>query len=75
MWVKMGHILHDCNLEQKRMLIGKAYETLPEGGALLVYDATIDDCAKNASGLMMSLHMVIETPGGFDYTGAGCRGG
>jgi hypothetical protein len=73
--VMMGHILHDWNLEQKRMLIGKAYEALPEGGALLVYDAIIDDDrAKNAFGLMMSLHMMIETPGGFDYTGADCMG-
>ena len=30
--------------------------------------------AKNAFGLMMSLHMMIETPGGFDYTGADCVG-
>jgi hypothetical protein len=39
----MGHILHDWNLEEKRMLIRKAYEALPEGGALLVYDTIIDD--------------------------------
>ena len=71
----MGHILHDWNLEQKRMLIGKAYAALPKGGALLVYDAIIDDDrSKNAFGLMMSLHMMIETPGGFDYTGADCQG-
>ncbi|MGA7339556.1 MAG: methyltransferase [Terracidiphilus sp.] len=73
--IMMGHILHDWNLEQKRMLIGKAYEALPEGGALMVYDAIIDDDrSKNAFGLMMSLHMMIETPGGFDYTGADCMG-
>ena len=29
---------------------------------------------KNAFGLMMSLNMLIETPGGFDYTGADCQG-
>jgi len=73
--VMMGHILHDWNLEEKRMLIGKAYEALPKGGALLVYDAIIDDeRRKNAFGLMMSLHMMIETYGGFDYTGADCMG-
>jgi O-methyltransferase domain/Dimerisation domain len=73
--ILMGHILHDWDLEQKRMLIGKAYDALPEGGALVVYDALIDDDrSKNAFGLMMSLNMLIETPGGFDYTGADCTG-
>ena len=27
----MGHILHDWNLEEKTMLIRKAYEALPDG--------------------------------------------
>jgi hypothetical protein len=73
--IMMGHILHDWNLDEKRMLIGKAYAALPKGGALLVYDAIIDDDrSKNAFGLMMSLHMMIETHGGFDYTGADCVG-
>jgi hypothetical protein len=69
----MGHILHDWNLEQKKMLISKAFEALQKGGALVVYEALIDDDRrKNALGLLMSLNMLIETPGGFDYTGADC---
>jgi O-methyltransferase domain/Dimerisation domain len=69
----MGHILHDWDLEVKRMLLSKAYEALPEGGALIVYDAVIDDDRrKNVFGLLMSLNMLIETTGGFDYTGADC---
>lgn len=73
--IMMGHILHDWDLETKRMLIGKAYEAIPEGGALIVYEAIIDDDrSENAFGLMMSLNMLIETPGGFDYTGADCQG-
>jgi hypothetical protein len=73
--IMMGHILHDWNLEEKRMLIGKAYEALPKGGALLAYDSLIDDDrSKNTFGLLMSLNMLIETPGGFDYTGADCVG-
>jgi hypothetical protein len=68
-----GHILHDWDLETKRMLLRKAYAALPEGGAVIVYDAIIDDARKeNAFGLLMSLNMLIETPGGFDYTGADC---
>lgn len=71
----MGHILHDWNLEEKKMLVGKAYAALNPGGALVVYDAIIDDDrSKNAFGLLMSLNMLVETPGGFDYTGADCIG-
>jgi O-methyltransferase domain/Dimerisation domain len=71
--ILMGHILHDWNLDEKKMLIRKAYEAIPEGGAFIAYDALIDDDrSKNAFGLLMSLNMLIETPGGFDYTGADC---
>jgi O-methyltransferase domain/Dimerisation domain len=71
----MGHILHDWNLDEKKMLVTKAFEALKPGGALVVYDALIDDDrSHNAFGLLMSLNMLIETPGGFDYTGADCIG-
>jgi hypothetical protein len=71
--VMMGHILHDWNLETKRMLVRKAYEALPGGGAYIVYESIIDDDRSgNAFGLLMSLNMLIETPDGFDYTGADC---
>lgn len=70
----MGHILHDWDLPTKQQLIAKAYGTLSPGGALIVYDAIIDDDrCHNAFGLLMSLNMLIETPGGFDYTGADCQ--
>ncbi|MEJ2006625.1 MAG: methyltransferase, partial [Acidobacteriota bacterium] len=71
----MGHILHDWNLEEKMMLLDKALKALPKGGSLIVYEALIDDDRRqNAFGLLMSLNMLIETPGGFDYTGADCSG-
>ncbi len=71
--VLMGHILHDWDLPTKKMLVKKAYDAVPKGGALIVYEAIIDDDrSQNAFGLMMSLNMLIETPGGFDYTGADC---
>lgn len=71
----MGHILHDWSLEEKKLLIRKAFDALPDGGALIVYEAIIDDDrARNAFGLLMSLNMLIETPAGFDYTGADCMG-
>ena len=71
----MGHILHDWNLEEKMMLLSKALNALPKGGSLIVYEALIDDDRRqNTFGLLMSLNMLIETPGGFDYTGADCSG-
>ncbi|MFO1103823.1 MAG: methyltransferase [Methylocystis sp.] len=71
----MGHILHDWDLDQKRILLKKAYDALPAGGALIVYEAMIDDDRReNAFGLLMSLNMLIETDGGFDFTGAECQG-
>ena len=71
--VMMGHILHDWNLEIKRMLVRKAYDALPNGGAYIVYESIIDDDrSDNAFGLLMSLNMLIETSDGFNYTGADC---
>jgi hypothetical protein len=73
--ITMGHILHDWDLEQKRTLVAKAHQALPDGGALIVYESIIDDDrSQNAFGLLMSLNMLIETEGGFDYTAADCMG-
>ena len=72
--IVMGHILHDWDLAQKKILLRKAFDALPKGGVVIVYDAVIDDDRReNAFGLMMSLNMLIETPGGFDYTGQDCQ--
>ena len=73
--VMMGHILHDWDLQEKKTLIRKAYDAVRPGGALIVYESIIDDDrSKNVFGLLMSLNMLIETQGGFDYTGADCMG-
>jgi hypothetical protein len=72
--ITLGHVIHDWDLEQKQGLLRKAYEAVPEGGAVLVFDTVIDDDRRhNVFGLLMSLNMLIESPGGFDYTGADCR--
>ena len=69
-----GHILHDWDLAEKKMLLAKARQALPDGGSLIVYEALIDDDRRtNTFGLLMSLNMLIETTGGFDYTGADCQ--
>ena len=67
--ITMGNILHDWNEENKLMLIQKAYDALPEGGAFIAVENVIDnDRRQNAFGMMMSLNMLIETAHGFDYT-------
>lgn len=69
--ITMGMILHDWDLPTKMMLIQKAYDALPEGGALIAVEALIDnDRRKNAFGLLMSLNMLIEFGVAFDFTGA-----
>jgi hypothetical protein len=70
----MGHILHNWDLQQKHLLLQKAYAALPKHGALIVYEAMIDnDRSRNLDALLMSLNMLIETPGGSDFTIADCR--
>lgn len=67
--ITMGNILHDWNLEEKKVLISKAFKALSDKGVLVVIENIIDDDRnENAFGLLMSLCMLIETPGGFDYS-------
>ena len=69
--ITMGMILHDWNLEHKKMLIAKAYAALPQGGAFVAIENIIDDARRtNAFGLLMSLNMLIEFGDAFDFTGA-----
>ena len=71
----MGHILHDWDLRARSdAACARPTTRCPAGGALIVFEAIIDDDRReNAFGLLMSLNMLIETPGGFDYTGADCH--
>ncbi len=67
--IVMGNILHDWSEERKLLLIKKAYDALPEGGAFVAIENVIDnDRSQNVFGLTMSLNMLIETEEGFDYT-------
>jgi hypothetical protein len=71
----MGRILHNWDLPTKKMLLRKAHEAVATGGALLVYERLIDDDRRsNVAGLLASLHMLIMTEGGFDFTAADCIG-
>lgn len=71
----MGRILHSWDLPTKKMLLRKAYDALPSGGALIVYERLIDDERRtNAAALLSSLNQLLLSPGGFDFTGAECTG-
>lgn len=69
--ITMGNILHDWGTKDKKTLISKAYNALPDGGAFIVLENIIDDERReNAFGLLMSLNMLIETAEGYDFTAA-----
>ena len=71
--VIMGHVLHNWSLEQKKILIARAFAALPTGGVLVIYEALIDDERRqNAFGMLMSLNMLLVTSGGFVFTGTEC---
>jgi len=67
--ISMGNILHGLSEESKISLIKKVYDTLPEGGVLMVIENIIDnERIKNTFGLLMSLNMLIENGDAFDFT-------
>lgn len=67
--ITMGNILHDWNEDVKLMLMRKAYDALPDGGAFVAIESVIDnERRQNVFGMMMSLNMLIENTDGFDYS-------
>jgi hypothetical protein len=64
-------VLHDWDEERKQVLIDSAFAVLNDGGRFIAIENIIDDDRRqNTFGLLMSLNMLIELEGGFDYTGA-----
>jgi hypothetical protein len=73
--IVFGRVLHNWDLETKKMLLAKAYQAIPTGGAVVVYDLLIDDDRRaSRAGLLSSLNMLLWTKGGFGYTAADCAG-
>ena len=71
--VVLGRVLHNWDLETKKMLLDKAYRAIRTGGAIIVYDLLIDDDRRaSAAGLLSSLNMFLWTAGGFGYTARDC---
>lgn len=72
--IVFGHVLHDWDVSERRQLIQKAFDALPAGGALLVYDRMMDDDRRvRALSLLGSLNVLLVTPGGSEYTAADGR--
>ncbi|GAA2150459.1 methyltransferase [Kitasatospora kazusensis] len=69
----LGHILHDWDPEQRQELLDKAFEAVNPGGALLVYDRMLGELADDTENLAASLHMLLVTDGGAEYTVAELR--
>jgi len=68
-------VLHNWDLETKKMLLAKAYQATPARGAVVVYDLLIDDDRRTSrAGLLSSLNMLLWTTGGFGYTASDCTG-
>lgn len=71
----MGRVLHNWDLATKMLLLKKAFDALPGGGVLIVYERFIDDGRRfSTAGLLGSLNMLVLTAGGFDYSAADCKG-
>ena len=71
----MGHILHDWDLDEKRLLLQKAYDALPDGRGAdrLRRDHRRRPARERVRAPDESQHADRDA-GGFDYTGADCRG-
>lgn len=69
--IAMGVILHDWNVQRKRMLIAKAYRALPAGGAMVAIECfASDEHGKDASGVVAVPGAIMEFGDGFSLTGA-----
>ncbi|WP_405166349.1 acetylserotonin O-methyltransferase [Nocardia sp. NBC_01499] len=71
--ISFGHVLHGYSETVRRELIAKAYEAVPPGGALLVYDAMSDPGRKrNLVSFLSSLNIMLEMREGFEASTTQC---
>lgn len=65
----MGNILHEFNEEKKLLLMVKAYDSLQEGGLLMVIeDFVSDDRDQNEIALSESVQINYSSDGGFNMS-------
>ena len=67
--ITMGNILHDWGVPKRKLLIRKAFDALPPGGALVAIETLLDEeRTSNTIALLVSLTMLIETHEGGNFT-------
>jgi 8-O-methyltransferase len=69
-----GHVLHDWGPDSRRILLERAYQALPEGGQLVIYDRMLDGTPRDLSKLMYSMTFMLASAGGSEYSVDECRG-
>ncbi|WP_131737002.1 methyltransferase [Actinomadura roseirufa] len=68
-----GHALHNWTAEQRKTVIGKAYDAVRPGGVFMVHDLMIDEDRNRLNPLMLSLAMTLSV-GGSGYKASECIG-
>ncbi|MEW2549550.1 methyltransferase [Streptomyces sp. NPDC047002] len=67
----LSNVLHDWSEEENLVLARKCHAALDEGGAVIVAEAFVDDDGTGpVSGAVSSLHMLLETSHGRNYSRA-----
>jgi len=64
----LGHVLHDWAPEDRRMLLRKAFDAVPVGGAVVVYDQMLAEQHPDLASLLGSLNVALLSDGGSEYT-------
>jgi len=70
----LGHVLHNWSPAERQLLVKKAFAATRPGGALLVYDAMLEDDPADLARVLVSLNMLLVTAGGSEYPVSECRG-
>lgn len=69
----IGHTLHDWPTEDRRTIVKRLYDAVRPGGALLIYDAMLDDERRDPGEMLQSLNCRLLGTGASEYTVAECR--
>ncbi|MGA5822015.1 methyltransferase [Kitasatospora sp. NPDC094028] len=67
--ILLSNVLHDWNETTGRKLIGKCYDALEDGGAIILCELMLDpDHTGPAPAALMGLNMIVSTEGGQSYS-------
>jgi SAM-dependent methyltransferase len=72
--IVMSRVLHDWDLQTRKLLLQKAYEALASGGVVIVCEMLVDEERRTAvQALLSSLNMLLQTAAGSEATEAQWR--